>query len=339
MKISSIGVLNGLGFTNPAQRVYYAAKLLAVASYPSPAVELIPAVASTPTTPAIKTVSSPVINPLPPFFGTAKVDESGEFPIVEVMLPYAHTKMGLGGGSNLTIAQIGECTAPNLLLNTWLGGNASSTVETKLASDEPSTIERYFFKYAQAVYADLQTNGTAAEKAIALWELTTLANPGRASLPVVKIKLPLRSTVSSNFTVATIEGFSLSGLELIGTSFPANTGNNTGFMLSFVGNNYAICDSSFDYFGYAYDATGDVGSQTIEGIFAPTPLPENSTYQGIATGSNVVIVNGEITNSTNAVLAIQHLESFALIKPGVTVLASDYWITPSDTIEGIHLPI
>jgi hypothetical protein len=212
MKTPSIALLNSIGFTNPAQKVLYAANALKLATTSSPSVTVFPAIPAViarpevvaqtakpfrPATAAVlggentgrsfgelylnspaylpgapipaipdKPASAAVVG-IPGVVGVSavaavispaivaikgwedavsiEVDRLGNIGVI-VELPYS-TSTALIGAAATPL----EITPSALVANTWLDVKASNNAEA--ISNEPATIEQYFYKYVKSLLA------------------------------------------------------------------------------------------------------------------------------------------------------------------------------------------
>lgn len=213
MKTPSLALLNSIGFTNPAQKLLFAAAALKNALVSSPSVTIspaIPAVAAKPeviaqtakparavtpavpgtanptgtlfgelylnspaypagtavpaipakpasaavvgvpavaSVPMIPAVVSPVITAIKGWEDAIdiSVDRTGKVLII-AELPYSSSMSLVGAIPNVT-----EITSPSLTIDKWLDAKASTTSES--ITDEPLTMEAYFYKYAKSYLA------------------------------------------------------------------------------------------------------------------------------------------------------------------------------------------
>jgi hypothetical protein len=182
MKTPNITFLNSLGFTNIAQKAFFAATLLSIGTYPQKAQSF----AASGAKPLFKL---PVINPILPFAGTASVEfiDSENTWMIKAKLPYNYAKVQINDSLDL-LTDFYEITPSTLLIDRWDGEKASSIPENNAGGDPP-TIEGYLALTASNTYYNIKVFGTAKAKELSFWKPTTLTDSKGIKIPIYDCQL------------------------------------------------------------------------------------------------------------------------------------------------------
>lgn len=153
MKIPTIATLNSVGFTSPQQKVIFAAQLLKFATLGGAKViyQKTPEIATPAVAPSLAWKNAIDITA-----ETNDIHDNQNNTIVanrpvislSVNLPFEATPALIGRPvSTIAIKSIADDKA--VPINRWDGTKASQIPETKLQTEEPSTLEQYLYKYAE----------------------------------------------------------------------------------------------------------------------------------------------------------------------------------------------
>jgi hypothetical protein len=189
MKTPPVALMNKQGFVNTAQKVYFAASLLSIGCNPQSST-IFPAVAGDALSPAF---TLPAIVPTLPFAGTCSVeiDATSGSNLVKAKIPYNYGRVIINDGLE-TFKDFKEFTLPTLQITRWMQSTCSNTLETKLQSDVPATLEAFLAVYAFDVMYNIEQNGTARAKSMSFMKKSTILDPKTGiSIPIYDIQLLL----------------------------------------------------------------------------------------------------------------------------------------------------
>jgi hypothetical protein len=144
MKNSPIALLNSLGCVNPSQKAAYAAHVLKAATVSSPAVTIVPAAIAT----LAKAVVAPAIAAIPGWSDAIEFTKAVGSVKIVAYLPYKSSPALIGAPTGL-VDGINEITPTALQAMLWRDAVATATPGT--STDEPLTLEQYFYKQALAI--------------------------------------------------------------------------------------------------------------------------------------------------------------------------------------------
>jgi hypothetical protein len=204
MKTPLPAVLNQVKAASSLESALYAARLLNVATSPSPAVTVRAAIAAMPTKPtnpavaanalfpgspafatgagrpAYPAVSAPAIVPIPGWFG-ASVPSETEY-VVYVPLAQSPGLLGVVGNSYVSeLSRVMEFTPSALTVPGYFGEAGLGTTAEVTDATTP-TLEKYFYKKALAVISE----GVAGASIVdAVWTI------GTTNYPCKRVTLPL----------------------------------------------------------------------------------------------------------------------------------------------------